>query len=95
MTDIKAWKEKPSNLYDWKYIKYLTDSLRTFRLCGQYKRVTHVIRANCVRNIANIHNPELYYKSYVGTKSVIENYQREVKTFKLQQYNSNDYIIRL
>lgn len=75
---MKKWKEKPTDLYDWKYIKHLTDTLRTLRSCGQYNRVIHVLRSTCSRNIGNILNPELYYNSYIGTKTIIEEYQAEV-----------------
>lgn len=80
LKDIQIWKEtNETSLYDWQYIKKLTDYLIEARSKDEYKRVMLLIRSNSVRNVANILNPALYSKSFIGTKHLIEEYQKEVK----------------
>jgi Domain of unknown function (DUF3336). len=87
MKDIQIWKEtQETSLYDWQYIKTLTGFLREARENNDYKKVMLLIRSNAVRNIANILNPPLYSKSFIGTKHLIEDFQKEVRY-------KNSYII--
>ena len=79
-TDIKVWREKPSKSYDSQYIVDLTASLRKARLSNEPHRVMHIIRAHTDRNVANILNLELYTSCYIGTKTIIEDYQNEVSS---------------
>ena len=79
LLDIKIWKEMPSRLYDYEYIKHLTELMKKYRTENDYQRVMHIIRSHSERNIGNILSPNLYRKSYIGTKSLIEEYQAEVR----------------
>jgi len=73
------WKEtQESNQYDWKYVKYLTQILHESRTKEDIPYLMHTIRTTAMRNVANILNPGLYCKSYIGTKHLIENFQHEV-----------------
>jgi len=79
LRDVRIWKEThQTSLYDWEYIKNLTQALKEAKEKHDIKKIMLLIRSNCVRNLANILNPALYTKSYVGTKSLIEEFQREV-----------------
>lgn len=73
------WKDtNESNLYDWQYIEHITDTLKDNRDKGDYMAVIHTIRSNATRNLGNILDPQLYSRSYVGTKQLIERFQSEV-----------------
>jgi Domain of unknown function (DUF3336) len=87
LKDIQIWKEtNETSLFDWEYIKNLTQCLIEARSNEEFKKVMLLIRSNSVRNVANILNPALYSKSFIGTKHLIEEFQKEVKSiFRLQQ----------
>lgn len=81
MKDIQIWREtQETSLFDWQYIKSLIGYLKEARENDDYKKVMLLIRSNAVRNIANVLNPALYSKSYIGTKHLVEDFQKEVST---------------
>lgn len=73
--------------YDDQYVKQLTESLRKYRTNNELYRVVHILRAHSDRNIANILNPELYRRCYIGTKTVIEEFQKEVYWTRAFHFN--------
>ena len=79
LLDNFEWKETDEcNLYDWKYIKYLTQLLKELRETEKFMRLIHVIRSHSVRNLGNIIDSSLYLKSFSGTKNLIEAFHKEV-----------------
>ncbi|KRW99573.1 Acyl transferase/acyl hydrolase/lysophospholipase [Pseudocohnilembus persalinus] len=78
--NVQQWKDRVQTKdYNYKYIKYLRNNLREARQKQDIDQLIQLIRANAYRNIGNIHNPRLYHQSYVGTKSLIEDFQREME----------------
>jgi TAG lipase/steryl ester hydrolase/phospholipase A2/LPA acyltransferase len=79
LKDIQIWREtQETGHYDWQYIKNLTSLLHEARINDDFKKVILLVRSNTVRNLANILNPALYSKSYIGTKHIVEDFQKEV-----------------
>ena len=79
LKDIQLWKEaQETGHYDWQYIKNLTLLLHEARQHDDFRKVILLVRSNSVRNLANILNPALYSRSYIGTKHIIEDFQKEV-----------------
>jgi predicted acylesterase/phospholipase RssA len=78
LKDVKLWKDSTdTDSFDSDYIKELTKMLKQCRKNDEVMRVIHIVRSNSVRNISNILNPRLYRRSYIGTKTVIEEFQLE------------------
>lgn len=82
--DTQRWKEAhQSEHYDWEYIKGIIQILREAREKDEFLKIINIIRSNAMRNIGNILDPALYARSFIGTKSLIEDFQQEVLTLIL------------
>ncbi|EDO15629.1 hypothetical protein Kpol_489p10 [Vanderwaltozyma polyspora DSM 70294] len=78
LTNKNQWKQRAdSNLYDYKLIKGLTEKLRQSRLDEDYYQLLYLIRTNWVRNLGGMGNVNLYRRSHVGTKYIIDDYIEE------------------
>ena len=66
-----------SKSYDYQYLLQLRNELRESREKKDIKHILQIVRSNAMRGIANIKNPDLYNYSYLGTKHLIEDFQRE------------------
>lgn len=74
-----AWKADPvSDLYDYKLIQDRLESLRTARETGDLTNLIFLLRTSLSRNLGDMGNPNLYSKTHIGTKHLIEEYISEV-----------------
>lgn len=73
------WKADPrSAAYDYRNVEYLYKFLHQFRTKGLTRGLIHTLRCSLQKNLYGIASPELYEKSFTGTKYVIEKFQREI-----------------
>lgn len=72
------WKKlDASDIYDYKLVRYRTQSLQQCRESGDMDRLLFMIRTQFERNLGNMGDTRLYKASHTGTKSIIEDYISE------------------
>lgn len=78
LTGRDQWKlHMESNLYDYRLIRQLTESMQKLRLQRNYSELLYLIRTNWKRNLGDLSNVNLYRHCNVGTKKNIEDYLKE------------------
>lgn len=78
LTDREKWKkEEKSEFYDYQIVKESLSEMRKVRKEKKIKQLMYIIKNQWSRNFGNIDNYSLYEKSFVGTKSLIEEYIEE------------------
>lgn len=91
LTDKIKWKQEvESNLYDYKLIEELTNTLRKERLSEDYSNLLYTIRTRWVRNLGNMGDVNLYRHSHVGTKFLTDEYLNESRFALDALINQND-----
>ncbi|CAD8152750.1 unnamed protein product [Paramecium pentaurelia] len=86
---IQQWLQKEeSNLYQYKYIKSLSQKLRMAKQDKNIPLICQLLRQNANRNIGNILNPKLYSHAFMKTKNLIEEFQEEYENCLEFLYNS-------
>lgn len=79
LRNFEQWKRKPrTKLYDYKLIFSRIQSLRTARQLKDVPTMKLLIRSGLLRNLGNICDPNLFIRSFTGTKTAIEDYLQEV-----------------
>ncbi|MBF0225907.1 MAG: DUF3336 domain-containing protein [Desulfobacterales bacterium] len=77
----EAWKnKKESKYYDYKLIEKRLEYFRTCLSEKNIKGLTYALREDLHHNLNNLGNYNLYSKTYVGTKKLIEEYVNEVSS---------------
>lgn len=75
----QIWREKVfSRHYDYPYIRDLTNLMRETRKAGQIEKLISIMRSHSFRNIGNITCPLMYRECYNHTKTLIEDFQKEI-----------------
>ncbi|CAI8491987.1 hypothetical protein CAS74_001456 [Pichia kudriavzevii] len=73
------WKNNlVSSKYDYVLIQERLHDLRNARLSNNFQHMLSLLRAGMLRNLGGISNKSLYNRTYIGTKSLIEQYNKEV-----------------
>ncbi|CAL9734859.1 triacylglycerol lipase 5 [Monosporozyma servazzii] len=98
LTNKDQWKLNPeSNLYDYKLIHNLTESMKLMRINKDYSKLLYIIRTNWKRNLGNLGNVNLYRHCNVGTKKIIDDYLFEsklsIKTLLEQNELDENYLL--
>lgn len=76
---IHAWSQQDkNNHYDYGILRSLKDDLEQSRLSGDQRSLNSQLRSYTSRNICRILSPNLYRKSKIQTKHLIEDYILEV-----------------
>ncbi|CAK7913403.1 triacylglycerol lipase 4 [[Candida] anglica] len=74
----ETWKLDPkSDLYDYELVSRQLTQMKNARLSHDYKLLLYLVRTTWTRNVGNMGDVNLYRHSYVGTKSLIEEYIAE------------------
>ncbi|KAG0230565.1 hypothetical protein BGW42_000869 [Actinomortierella wolfii] len=74
-----AWKNNPvSPHYDYELLQERLDQLVAARQSGDLGSMIFLLRTSLARNLGNVGRPELYDKTIIGTKRLIEDYNSEV-----------------
>jgi hypothetical protein len=79
--DFDEWKRSDEDpYYDWRLIRKVKQSLRTFRAKNDVRSVLDILET-CIRNsFAGVESPRLYSETYYGTKDLIESYIDELES---------------
>ncbi|TPX61115.1 hypothetical protein SpCBS45565_g07347 [Spizellomyces sp. 'palustris'] len=86
-----VWKaDATSNIYDYKLIQFRLEHLAEVRDSGDVAELIYLLRSGLLRNLGGIGDPRLFSRSYLGTKSLIEDYLNQVVT-QLQYIQRNDF----
>lgn len=86
------WKDNLiSSKYDYRLIQERLQDLQDARMCGNVPRLLSLLRAGMLRNFGGISNKRLYNRTYIGTKLLIEEYNRELRT-SLEWIDENNAI---
>lgn len=73
------WKDNLiSNKYDYRLIQERLHDLRNARNSNNVATLLSLLRAGILRNFGGISNKNLYNRTYIGTKSLIEQYNKEI-----------------
>lgn len=73
------WRRNPqSRKYDHRLIAHRLSGLRLARLANDGSTVVELLRSGLLRNLGNIGDKQLYNRSYLGTKFLIQDYITEV-----------------
>lgn len=73
------WKDNLiSSKYDYRLIQERLQDLRAARLSGDFPKLLSLLRAGMIRNFGGISNKRLYNRTYIGTKILIEEYNKEI-----------------
>lgn len=76
-----VWKDNLiSSKYDYRLIQERMQDLQDARESGNVARLLSLLRAGMLRNFGGISNKRLYNRTYIGTKLLIEEYNKEVST---------------
>ncbi|KNC96423.1 hypothetical protein, variant [Spizellomyces punctatus DAOM BR117] len=90
-TGNDVWKaDATSNIYDYKLIQFRLEHLAEVRDSGDVAELIYLLRSGLLRNLGGIGDPRLFSRSYLGTKSLIEDYLNQVVT-QLQYIQRNDF----
>ncbi|KAF9972120.1 hypothetical protein BGZ73_004793 [Actinomortierella ambigua] len=74
-----TWKNNPvSPHYDYELLQERLLQLTAARHSGDLGSMIFLLRTSLARNLGNVGRPELYDKSIIGTKRLIEDYNSEV-----------------
>ncbi|KAI8579235.1 hypothetical protein K450DRAFT_243427 [Umbelopsis ramanniana AG] len=74
-----GWKADPnSKLYDRLLIEYRLRHLKQVRRKNDVNDIIYTLRGGLLRNFGGICDRKLFTRSYIGTKSLIEDYMDEV-----------------
>ncbi|KAG0250961.1 hypothetical protein DFQ27_009118 [Actinomortierella ambigua] len=74
-----AWKNNPvSAHYDYELLQERLAQLTAARHSGDLGSMIFLLRTSLARNLGNVGRPELYDKTIIGTKRLIEDYNSEV-----------------
>ncbi|KAG7807602.1 hypothetical protein KL921_004360 [Ogataea angusta] len=74
-----VWRQNfISKKYDYRLINERLHDLRLARIYKDPLKVMGILRSSVLRNFGGISNKQLYNKSYIGTKILIEDYIEEV-----------------
>jgi TAG lipase/lysophosphatidylethanolamine acyltransferase len=74
-----VWKDNLiSSKYDYRLIQERLHDLRTARSSNDISTLLSLLRAGMLRNFGGISNKNLYNRTYIGTKSLIEQYNKEI-----------------
>lgn len=74
-----VWKDNLiTNQYDYRLIQDRLHHLKSARLSNDIVKMLSLLRAGMLRNFGGISNKSLYNRTYMGTKSLIEQYVNEV-----------------
>ncbi|KAI0028467.1 acyl transferase/acyl hydrolase/lysophospholipase, partial [Vararia minispora EC-137] len=78
--EFDVWKHADEDpFYDWRLVRKVRHSLRTFRKRDDVRGVLGVLET-CMRvNFAGIESPRLYSETYYGTKDLIESFIAELE----------------
>ncbi|CCK69746.1 triacylglycerol lipase KNAG_0C06530 [Huiozyma naganishii CBS 8797] len=78
LTGKQQWKlHRESSLYDYELVESVLGKMRRARLNGDLEQLLYLVRTNWVRNLGNMGNVNLYRHSYIGTKTLIDEYMSE------------------
>lgn len=79
--DFDDWKRSDEDpYYDWRLIRKVKQSLRTFRTKNDVRGVLEILES-CIRNsFAGVESPRLYSETYYGSKDLIESYIDELES---------------
>lgn len=79
--DFDEWKRSDEDpYYDWRLLRKVKRSLRTFRAANDVRGVLGILEA-CIRDsFAGVESPRLYSETYYGTKDLIESYIDELES---------------
>ena len=76
-----VWKDNLiSSKYDYRLLQERMQDLQDARASGNVARLLSLLRAGMLRNFGGISNKRLYNRTYIGTKLLIEEYNKEVST---------------
>lgn len=74
------WRyREQSPMYDYKLLRGRLKLIRSLQQSGEVEALVHHLRSGLFRGLGGNLHPELYNKCLVGTKSLIIEYQKEVK----------------
>lgn len=87
-----VWKDNLiSSKYDYRLIQERLHDLQYARSTNDYSRLLSLLRAGILRNFGGISNKNLYNRTYIGTKILIEQYNHEVENC-LKYIDSNLFL---
>lgn len=76
-----VWKDNlVSSKYDYRLIQERLLDLQEARAMGNVSRLLSLLRAGMLRNFGGISNKRLYNRTYIGTKILIQEYNKELGT---------------
>merc|ERR1719450_621157 len=79
ITGRDRWKgEDASQDYDWRRVRSKVRDLQLVQESGDVRAVIECLLPCMTKNFAGTMNLELYWKCHVGTKSLIEQYYKNV-----------------
>lgn len=87
-----VWKDNlVSGKYDYRLIQERLHDLQNSRTDNNLPKLLSLLRAGMLRNFGGISNKRLYNRTYIGTKRLIEQYNKEISNC-LEWIDNNDEI---
>lgn len=78
---VDLWRHNPiSDNYDYRLINERLQQLKLLRQSHDLLKIVGIFRSGLIRNFGGISDKDLFIKSYVGTKVLIESYIEEALT---------------
>ncbi|ODV97862.1 hypothetical protein PACTADRAFT_47709 [Pachysolen tannophilus NRRL Y-2460] len=79
LNGVDLWRHNPiSKDYDYRLINERLNSLRAAKESNDVWKIISLFKSGLLRNFGGISDKELFVKSYIGTKILIEEYIQEV-----------------
>ena len=89
------WKNREqSPLYDYRLLRRRLKLIKHMQDTGDVEALVHHLRSGLLRGLGGNLHPELYSKSLVNTKTLIVNYQKEVRKALRFVLNSDKFDLK-